>query len=294
MAQHNDTLVSIVTPSLNQGRFFEQTVVSILQQTYGNIEYIIMDGGSTDNTIDIIKKYEKDARVHLYREKDNGQYDAVNKGFLRAHGEIIGWINADDYYTQHAVEKVVRAFCTNVGVDVVYGKFCHVAEDNTFLRERPSMPYSLKWLRRYCYINPSVTFIKSSIIHDEGLLIDNAITNYGDWDWFLRMAERGKKFLFVPEIIGCFRIHRHSKIAVMNRKKIEQERRLISRQHEIALSYINMWVDVIMPWLQRIEYFLYLVKQRDVRMIICRLIDITKRVCYSTIRLSIGAVRLRR
>ncbi len=279
MLQKYNPLVSIVTPSLNQGRFIEQTILSVINQTYSTIEYIIVDGGSTDRTLGIIKDYENDARIKLIVGKDKGQYDAVNEGFMLAQGQILGWINADDMYTESTIEKIVGFFKKHPDADIVYGKFYHMDEDNAFLREMPAMPYSYKWLRRYCFINPSVTFIKSCLIHKEGILIDNDISDYGDWDWFLRIAESGKRFYFLPEFLGHFRMHQESKIARMSHAKIHKERVLISQRHHIPLNYLCLWADVVMPWIQRGNYCSYLLRKRKWYTIFSRIWTIAKRFC---------------
>ncbi|RYE26288.1 MAG: glycosyltransferase [Sphingobacteriales bacterium] len=118
--------ISIITPSYNQGHFIEQTITSILDQGYPNLEYIIMDGGSKDNTVEVIKKYEKHINYWV-SERDKGQSDAINKGFRMATGEVINWLNSDDYYEKGALHKVGEAFSdpkVNVfmGISRVFGK----------------------------------------------------------------------------------------------------------------------------------------------------------------------------
>src|SRR5438045_443911 len=98
-----NTKVSIITPSYNQGQFIEETILSVLNQTYQNVEYIVIDGGSTDNTLDVVNKY-KDKIDVIISEKDNGQSDAINKGFKIAKGELIGWLNSDDALYPYCVE----------------------------------------------------------------------------------------------------------------------------------------------------------------------------------------------
>lgn len=114
--------VSIVIPSYNQGKYLEDTILSVINQTYKNIEIIIIDGGSTDNSVDIIKKYKD--KIHFWvSEKDKGQANAINKGFKKASGEIFAWLNSDDLYTENAVEQIVNEFNKDPSVSIVYGDY---------------------------------------------------------------------------------------------------------------------------------------------------------------------------
>ena len=126
-------LVSVVTPSYNKGAFIEETILSVKNQTYPRIEHIIIDGGSTDNTIDVIKKYEGTYNMHWVSEPDNGQSDAVNKGWRMARGEILGWLNSDDTYMPWAVETAVKFLTGHPNVSVVYGN-CNII--NVIIRIR--------------------------------------------------------------------------------------------------------------------------------------------------------------
>lgn len=113
--------ISIVTPSYNQGEFIEETIRSVLLQGYPNLEYIIVDGGSTDNTVDIIKKYD-DYISYWVSEPDNGQSHALNKGFSKATGDLIGWQNSDDYYSREAFKRVAEASKIYQDTDIFYGQ----------------------------------------------------------------------------------------------------------------------------------------------------------------------------
>src|SRR5262249_27711741 len=103
-------LVSIVTPSYNQGQFIRETIESVLTQDYPNIEYWVIDGGSTDETLSILREYEHDPRFHWLSESDKGQSDAINKGLVRCHGEIFAWLNSDDVYIKEALRHVVASW----------------------------------------------------------------------------------------------------------------------------------------------------------------------------------------
>lgn len=252
--------ISIITPSLNQGNYIEETIVSVLNQTFSNLEYIIMDGGSTDNTLEVINKYKDDPRFFFYSEQDRGQYDAVNRGFLRASGDILGWINADDVYTDRALERVADVFEKTPATEIVYGQLYSFKTGQRTRRRMFCRNFSYRWLRRYCYPNPSVTFVKKSIIKKERLLIDISVPTYGDWDWYLRMAKKGKNFKFIPETLGYFRIHSYSRIMMMNQRQSRIERIQIKKRHGIPLGYMNLWIDHIIPWVERFDNFFLLLK----------------------------------
>ena len=120
MSEMNLPKVSIITPSYNQAQFLEETIQSVISQDYPDIEYIIIDGGSIDGSVEIIKKYE--SRISYWvSEKDRGQADAINKGFAIATGEYIGWLNSDDCLSPGAIKKVVEAFMLNPDVEFIYG-----------------------------------------------------------------------------------------------------------------------------------------------------------------------------
>ncbi len=112
-------LVTIVTPSFNQGEFIERTIKSVLNQTYAKIQYIVVDGGSTDSTLDILSKYNNDIDI-VISEKDNGQSDAINKGFKLAEGEIVGWINSDDTLEPNCVEEIVKLYIKHHSDGVIF------------------------------------------------------------------------------------------------------------------------------------------------------------------------------
>lgn len=121
--------ISIVTPSFNQGQYIEQTIQSVLNQNYPNLEYIIIDGGSTDETVEIIKRYEQHI-TYWVSVKDKGQTDAINKGFAKCTGEIFNWLNSDDYYEPNTLHRVGQAFKDNDNIRVVCGKEWGFKDDN--------------------------------------------------------------------------------------------------------------------------------------------------------------------
>ncbi|HTX79640.1 MAG TPA: glycosyltransferase family 2 protein, partial [Longilinea sp.] len=122
-------LVSIVTPSFNQARFLERTIRSVLEQTDADIEYLVVDGGSTDGSVEIIQKYA-DRLAWWVSEKDKGQTDAINKGFSHAHGEILAWLNSDDTYEPHAISEAVAFLQAHPDTGMVYGDANFIDEDD--------------------------------------------------------------------------------------------------------------------------------------------------------------------
>lgn len=204
--------ISIITPSFNQGQFIEQTIQSVINQNYANLEYIIIDGGSTDNTIDIIKKYEKHI-TYWISEPDNGQSDAINKGLKKASGEIINWLNSDDYYEPNILHKVAKAF-ENDAVNVVSGKgrLFQLNETVGYTNGVDVYPNNLAktigWLR----MDQPETFYRSSAIQKMGLL--NVSLNYlMDRDWWLKylLIYGINGIVSINDIFVNFRLHEDSK-----------------------------------------------------------------------------------
>ena len=140
-------LVSIITPSFNQAQYLEQTIQSVLSQDYPNIEYIIMDGGSTDGSVDIIKKYQ-DKIKYWVSEQDAGQTEAINKGFAKAQGEILAWINSDDSYNPNAVSEAVKYLIENPNVAMVYADCNFIDENGNVIGKFNAKQTNYKMLRQ--------------------------------------------------------------------------------------------------------------------------------------------------
>jgi glycosyltransferase involved in cell wall biosynthesis len=180
-------LVSIVTPTFNMARFLPETIESVLSQDYPRIEYIVMDGGSTDGTQEILRKYGD--RLLWTSEKDNGQSDAVNKGFLKTTGEIFTFLNADDVYYPGAVRTAVEAFQARPEVGVVYGNAVYTAEDGSVIRSYPVDPYDFDRLGHLCFICQPASFIRSDVFRAVGML-DPSLHLTLDYDLWLRIAKQ--------------------------------------------------------------------------------------------------------
>jgi glycosyltransferase involved in cell wall biosynthesis len=155
-------LVSIITPSFNQGRYLEETMLSVLQQDYPNIEYIVIDGGSTDNSIEVIHRYESRLGYWI-SERDKGQTEALNKGFAHAHGEILAWLNSDDVYYPGAVSEAVKFLLENPDIGMVYGDLDFINEDGRIIGRFKAAQTHLKKLRRgFVHIPQPAAFFKAT------------------------------------------------------------------------------------------------------------------------------------
>jgi len=195
--------VTIVTPSYNQGKFIRATIESVLAQDYLAIEYIIMDGGSTDETAAIAHEYS--GRLTFISERDRGQSHAINKGFQMAHGEIVSWLNSDDIMLPGAVRHAVRALTQNPRLGAVYGEGYTIDQDGDVIgRFGASEPFNL-WKLIYVsdYILQQTVYFRRSVFDDIGF-VDEQLHWGMDWELLMRI---GKKYpmALVPEYMGSLR-----------------------------------------------------------------------------------------
>lgn len=213
-------LVSIVTPSYNQGQFIEDTLLSVQRQDYSHIEHIVIDGGSTDSTLEVLRKYRD--KITWISEKDKGQSDAVNKGFAMAKGEIIGWLNSDDlYFSRDIISTIVKTFQHFKTADFIYGDFVKIDSRNTILKVYHIWrDFSFERLLRLCYISQPATFFRKNVI--QKLSLDIGL-NYGmDIDLWLRASSKGYRFKYINKILAVERIHDAAK-CVKNKQKSYKE-----------------------------------------------------------------------
>ncbi len=212
--------VSIVTPSYNQGQLIEGTIRSVLLQGYPNIEYIIVDGGSTDGTVGVIKKYEQFLSFWV-SEQDRGQAHAINKGWKRARGEVFAWLNSDDVYLPGAVVKAVSYLANNQQVGLVYGEGYHIDRDGRTVERYPTEPFDVRRLGDTCYICQPTTFIRRTAVEDVGFL-DESLHFCMDYDLWIRLSKRCR-FGYLADSLAGSRLHGDCKTlkqAVAHRKEI--------------------------------------------------------------------------
>lgn len=224
-------LVSIITPSLNQGEYIRQAIASVFAQDYPNIEYIVMDGGSTDDTVEILK-LKKKPRFYWESKKDKGQADAINKGLRRAKGELVGYLNSDDYYVHGAISAVVKHFREQQDLQWMSGDY-RIVDGHGREIQRPIRWY--KYMLRVLkipltftnFIAQPSTFWRRSILGTIGFF-DTDLHYTFDYDYWLRLTAK-----FPPGIIhdclSAFRIHGKSKGGSMYRKQFEEEERVLMR-----------------------------------------------------------------
>lgn len=201
-------LITIVTPSYNQSRYLEQTIRSVLGQDYPRLEYFVMDGGSSDGSVDIIHRYEKQLAGWV-SEKDRGQADAINKGFRRATGEIIAWLNSDDVYQPEAIQKAIAAFEQHPKAGIVYGNVLSIDENSRPFNLQTFRAYQLEDLMAFNIISQPAVFMRRAVLEKAGLLsLDyHLLLDHHLWLRLLRLAPA----VYIPETLAAARYHAEAK-----------------------------------------------------------------------------------
>lgn len=208
----NNLKISIITPSYNQGQFIEETIQSVLGQTYDNIEYIIIDAVSTDNTLGIIKKYDKDPRLKWISEKDTGQTNAMNKGFSMASGDILAWLNSDDIYDNEKVlESIANEFMNDQDLSLLYGKCYYINEMGIIVGEFESKEFNFERLLNYdCGIIPQPSCFFTKKAFNQVLKLDESLYYAMDYDLWIKLGRIGFA-KYTPFPVSRFRRHKQSK-----------------------------------------------------------------------------------
>ena len=205
---NNNPLVSIITPSFNQAEFLEKTITSVITQDYPNIEYIVIDGASTDGSIEIIEKYASKIK-YWASEPDHGQAEAINKGFLEATGDIIAWINSDDYYLQGTISSVVNAFQKHEDCGLLFGDLLSVDRDGVIFNVLRYGDWGLDELMRFNIIGQPSVFMKREVLKKAGYL-EKDFHYMLDHNLWLKIASISK-IKYIPEIWSAARYHEGAK-----------------------------------------------------------------------------------
>jgi len=209
-----DPLVTVVTPSYNQASYLEATMRSVLEQDYPQIEYIVIDGGSTDGSVDIVKKYSN-RLAYWISEKDRGQTEAINKGFARATGEILAWINSDDTYQPGAIREAVDWMQKHPEMGLVYGDANFIDNDGKAIGRFPAAQTDYRRLRKgYVHIPQQAAFFRRDLWQKVGPL-DPSFFFAMDYDLWVRIAKIAP-LLYTRRVWANFRLHGDSKTLIAN------------------------------------------------------------------------------
>jgi glycosyltransferase involved in cell wall biosynthesis len=222
-----EPLVTIVTPSLNSGRFIEQAIQSVLRQDYPRIEYLVVDGGSTDETFSILARHKE--RVRFISVNDSGIADAINRGFAMTEGSILAWLSADDYYLPGAIAAAVESLEADPEAGAVYGEALWVDEACNSLKPYPTVrPYDPAMWSRECAVCQPACFFRRSVFEAVGGL-DISLKTVFDYDLWIRMA-RSYRFISIPMCVVASRMHVEN-LSLSRRDLVFQESIQLLKRH---------------------------------------------------------------
>jgi len=239
--------IAIVTPSFNQAKYLKATIDSILAQNYRDLAYIVQDGGSSDGTVELLKSYGD--RLRWRSEADAGQGDAINRGFTQVGGEIMAYLNSDDFLLPGTLAYVTRIFLARPDIDVVYGHRIYVDQDGREIGRCVLPPHDSEVLKWADYL-PQETMFWRRRVWDRIGPIDDRLQYALDWDFILRAQAAGFKFLRAPRFLACFRVHDEQKTSA-NMHVGQDEMTKLRRTHlgrEPTQKEIGL---VIQPYLSR-------------------------------------------
>lgn len=229
---------SIVTPSFNQGAFIAKALQSVYRQNYPEVEHLVIDGGSSDGTLGTLRDCSGQPGWNHLRwisEPDHGQAHALNKGFLQASSDIVGWLNSDDLYLPGCFERVVQVFEQHPGIDVIYGDYRWIDKNGAVSRIRHEIEFSRFVLiyHRVLYIPTTSTFFRRRIF-DEGNFLDERLHFAMDAEFFMRLARKGYRFRHLRAVVADFRFQPDSKTCISPQRQLE-EKRLIMESYSPVL-----------------------------------------------------------
>lgn len=203
-------LISVITASYNQSRYIEKNILSVAQQNYPNIEHLIIDGGSTDGTIDILNNYGD--KVRWISERDDSTEDAINKGFRMSGGDIIGVLNSDDYYLPDTTTMVMEFFKEHPDAKIIYGKAYYVDNDERYLADYPTEPFDFQRLAVSNFICQPSVFMRRDAFSELGGFSET-LRFATDLDLWIRAAQR-YKIEYLPRFLSVYRWHNEAKNAL--------------------------------------------------------------------------------
>lgn len=228
--------ISIVTPSYNQGRFIKRTIESILEQQYSNLEYVIQDGASNDNTLEILESF-REKLAHIESRHDQGQANAINIGFQKTNGEIMAYLNSDDILLPGALHYVGNYFAQHPDVDVIYGNRIIINEDEEDIGRWVLPPHDDKMLLWSDFIPQETLFWRRTLWNKAGGSIDESYQFAMDWELLLRFRSVNANFNHIPRFLAAFRLHNFQKTSLqINTVGFEEMSRLRVQLHKRDVS----------------------------------------------------------
>ena len=255
-------LISIVTPSFNQGSFLEKTILSVLGQDYPNIEFIVIDGGSTDGSDDIIKKHEKQI-AHWISEPDTGQSNAINKGFAKASGEILAWLNSDDLLMPSAIKIAANYFMEYPDIGVVYGDRLHIDFKGNVIGMNQGPSYKQNMFKRNFTLPQETVFFRKEIFQKIGGL-DESLHFAMDFDLWCKMSEV-TNMRHIPFFMGCFREHESAKSIAVHHSKENNAIKYLKEHEDVYKRHFSgsLPTPVKMRWYRLLRRLNLLIEKRS-------------------------------
>lgn len=257
--------ISVITPSLNQGRFIRDCIESVKTQEGVEWEHIVVDNCSTDETLSILKEYP---HLHWTSEPDKGQSDAINKGFLQATGEWVMWLNADDYLLPGALAKIGTFAKEHPEADVIYGAWLFVDKDKQLLKISGVFPFNYRMVVHMGpYIASTACFFRRQTTVVEGNLLCPEFHYTMDGEYYARLGALGKKFLYLPVVLAAFRVHETNKSTQHVAKRSFTETLARQRQYAEGMTIRRMYgITLFNCWhadgiLDALLYYAYRLKK---------------------------------
>lgn len=222
--------IALVTPSYQQGRFLERTIYSVVRQEYPRLEYVVQDGGSSDETLDVLQRSDR-LLTRWVSEEDDGQADAINRGFRETTGDVMAWLNSDDLLLPGAMAYVGRFFYEHPDVDVVYGNRLMIDEDDRQIGEWILPRHDDIALTLEDFIPQETLFWRRRVWNAVGGRVDPEFDYALDWDLLLRFRDAGAKMVRLPRYLGAFRVHDEQKTTAFRGLGQDECARLMTRVH---------------------------------------------------------------
>jgi len=259
--------ISIITPSFNQAQYIRRTIESVINQNYSHPEHLIIDGGSTDGTLDILHQF--DHCLDWVSKPDEGQAQAINKGFKKSTGEIVAWLNSDDLYLPDTLHRIAHFFHQHPDIDVVYGDYHLIDDQGKILLRKQEIPFDYNiLLYGLDYISQPTTFFRRRVFDQIGYL-DESLHFGLDWEYWLRIACYGGKFAHIPHYLAATRWHGEAKTLVAPPQMYAEHRAIRNLYWDKRKFQSPRWQQLYAAWLNKV----YRLKRQLLKAILRRTLD---------------------